>query len=130
MLVSAFFGMMAKFSEVVSSVYFREKEDKGVYHGGPMYHLEKGLKQKWLAILFAIFASKATFGAGNIIGGIKRISSVSEKFVPFMASIYFVASIIILIIDIKNIPQALKLIISEAFSLNSAQAVLWVSLYL
>ena len=153
MLVSAFFGMMTKFSEVVLSVYFREMDDKGVYHGGPMYYLEKGLKQKWLAILFAIFASIATFGAGNmtqsnaiagllneyvklpnyvsgiiiavivalvIIGGIKRISSVSEKLVPFMASIYFVASIIILIINIKNVPQALKLIISEAFSLNSA----------
>lgn len=118
-----------------------------------MYYLEKGLEQKWLAILFAIFASIATFGAGNmtqsnaiagllnqtvklpnyisgiiiaiivalvIIGGIKRISSVSEKLVPFMASIYFVASVIILIINIKNIPQALKLIITEAFSLRSA----------
>lgn len=153
MLVSAFFGMMTKFSEVVLSVYFREKNNEGVHYGGPMYYLEKGLKQKWLAVLFAIFASIATFGAGNmtqsnaiagllseyvkipnyisgiiiaiivalvIIGGIKRISSVSEKLVPFMASIYFVASIIILIINIKNIPQALKLIISEAFSFRSA----------
>lgn len=55
-----------------------------------------------------------------LIGGIKRISSVSEKLVPFMATIYFIASIIILIINFKNIPQAIKLIVSEAFSLKSA----------
>ena len=153
MVVSAFFGMMTKFSEVVLSVYFREKDEKGIHYGGPMYYIEKGLKQKWLSILFAIFASIATFGAGNmtqsnaiagllnqtlklpeyvsgiivaiivalvLIGGIKRISSVSEKLVPFMATIYFIASIIILIINFKNIPQAIKLIVSEAFSLKSA----------
>lgn len=153
MVVSAFFGMMTKFSEVVLSVYFREKDENGIHYGGPMYYIEKGLKQKWLSILFAIFASIATFGAGNmtqsnaiagllkqtlklpeyisgiivaiivalvLIGGIKRISSVSEKLVPFMATIYFIASIIILIINFKNIPQAIKLIVSEAFSLKSA----------
>lgn len=37
-----------------------------------------------------------------------------------MATIYFIASIIILIINFKNIPQAIKLIVSEAFSLKSA----------
>lgn len=153
MVVSAFFGMMTKFSEVVLSVYFREKDENGIHYGGPMYYIEKGLKQKWLSILFAIFASIATFGAGNmtqsnaiagllnqtiklpeyvsgiivaiivalvLIGGIKRISSVSEKLVPFMATIYFIASIIILIINFKNMPQAIKLIVSEAFSLKSA----------
>ena len=153
MVVSAFFGMMTKFSEVVLSVYFREKDENGIHYGGPMYYIEKGLKQKWLSILFAIFAAIATFGAGNmtqsnavagllkqtiklpeyvsgiivaiivalvLIGGIKRISSVSKKLVPFMATIYFIASIIILIINFKNIPQAIKLIVSEAFSLKSA----------
>lgn len=153
MVVSAFFGMMTKFSEVVLSVYFREKDEKGIHYGGTMYYIEKGLKQKWLSILFAIFASIATFGAGNmtqsnaiagllkqtiklpeyvsgiivaiivalvLIGGIKRISSVSEKLVPFMATIYFIASIIILIINFKNMPSAIKLIVSEAFSLKSA----------
>lgn len=55
-----------------------------------------------------------------LIGGIKRISSVSKKLVPFMATIYFIASIIILIINFKNMPSAIKLIVSEAFSLKSA----------
>src|SRR5690606_2836182 len=33
--------------------------------GGPMYYLEHGLKQKWLAVLFAIFGALAAFGIGN-----------------------------------------------------------------
>ena len=125
MLVSAFFGMITKFSEVVLAVYFREKDNKGVHYGGPMYYIEKGIKQKWLAIIFSIFASIATFGAGNmtqsnsianllnetfkipnivsgiivavivaivIIGGIKRVSSISEKIVPFMALLFSLKS--------------------------------------
>lgn len=66
MWVSAVFGMMTKFSEVVLSVHFREKNQRGENVGGPMYYLEKGLNLKWLAVLFAIFAAFASFGIGNM----------------------------------------------------------------
>ena len=48
MWISAVFGMMTKFSEVVLSVHFREKNQRGENVGGPMYYLEKGLHPKWL----------------------------------------------------------------------------------
>lgn len=66
MWISAVFGMMTKFSEVVLSVHFREKNQRGENVGGPMYYLEKGLHLKWLAVLFAIFAAFASFGIGNM----------------------------------------------------------------
>lgn len=152
MFVSAFFGMITKYSEVTLSVYFRNKDENGIHYGGPMYYIEKGIKQKWLAIVFAIFASIATFGIGNltqsnaiaslvndtfklpkivvgviiailvalvIIGGIKRISSVSEKLVPFMAVFYFIASIVVILINIVNIPDAIKLIFDNAFNIKA-----------
>jgi len=51
-----------------------------------------------------------------IIGGIKRIASVTEKIVPFMAVIYVGAALIILALEFKLIPTALHLIYDGAFS--------------
>ena len=51
-----------------------------------------------------------------IIGGIKRIASVTEKVVPFMALLYLMACIYILAINYDFIDNAFSLIISEAFN--------------
>lgn len=64
MMVSAFFGMTTKFCEVSLAVHFREKDPLGNFRGGTMYILEKGVGQKWLAWLFALFAFLASFGIG------------------------------------------------------------------
>ena len=50
-----------------------------------------------------------------IIGGIKRIASVTEKIVPFMAVLYILACVYILAINFSFIDDAFSLIISEAF---------------
>lgn len=55
-----------------------------------------------------------------IIGGIKRIASVTEKIVPFMAIIYVLAAIIILIANIGHVPGAIGEIITGAFSPQAA----------
>jgi AGCS family alanine or glycine:cation symporter len=55
-----------------------------------------------------------------IIGGIKRIGSVAEKIVPFMAVIYVGAALVILFANISALPSAISLIISEAFSPSAA----------
>ena len=36
-------------------------------NGGPMYYIERGLKWKWLAIIFAFFATVASFGIGSSV---------------------------------------------------------------
>ena len=51
-----------------------------------------------------------------IIGGIKRIASVTEKVVPFMALLYILACIYILAINFSFIGDAIALIFREAFN--------------
>lgn len=54
------------------------------------------------------------------LGGIKRISGVSEKVVPLMAGLYIVAVLIVLIINYKAVPGAVALIIESAFNPRAA----------
>lgn len=75
MWVSSFFGMMTKYAEIVLALHYRQKNDKGKIVGGPMYYIEKGMGQKWLAILFCIFCALAGFGIGNMT----QINSMSES---------------------------------------------------
>jgi len=51
-----------------------------------------------------------------IIGGIKSIGKVTEKIVPFMAGIYILAALIIIVLNIQNTGHAFWLIISNAFA--------------
>ena len=66
MWVSALFGTMTKFAEVTLAVKFRQKNEKGEWVGGPMYYMENGLNMKWLGVIFACFATLASFGIGNM----------------------------------------------------------------
>ncbi len=59
-----------------------------------------------LAILIALI----------LIGGVKRIGSVTEKLVPFMAVLYIILAIGIVIINYKNVPQVFASIFKGAFS--------------
>ncbi|MBT8179318.1 MAG: alanine:cation symporter family protein [Eudoraea sp.] len=51
-----------------------------------------------------------------IIGGIKRIASVTEKIVPFMAVIYALACIIVIVANFSYIDDAFVLIFKGAFT--------------
>ncbi len=51
-----------------------------------------------------------------IIGGIKRIASVTERVVPFMAGLYVLACIYILLINFTFLDDAISLIVTEAFN--------------
>lgn len=153
MWVSALLGMVTKYAEIVLSLHFREKNAKGEWVGGPMYYIRNGLKIKWLAALFAIFAMIACLGTGNatqsnsiaialestfnitpwitgivltviaagvILGGMRRIASVNEKLVPFMAVFYVVCALAALILNFDKVPAALSLILKEAFNFRAA----------
>ncbi|WP_424359470.1 alanine/glycine:cation symporter family protein [Methanocella sp. MCL-LM] len=66
MWVTALVGMVTKYSEAVLAVKYRTKNADGTMSGGPMYYIEKGLKMKWLAVLFAFFGMIAAFGIGSM----------------------------------------------------------------
>ena len=160
--LAALFGMAVKYSEVVLSINYRERDEAGDWVGGPMYYITNGLGKnwKWLAALFCVFAALASFGIGNmsqinsivcsingaivafvpsaveargaislvcglflaalvaliLIGGIKRIGSVTEKLIPFMSIFYIVFTLIIIGKNIGNIGDAFVKIFSTAFT--------------
>ena len=132
MWIVAFFGMMTNYSENVLGIYYRKKNEKGEWSGGAMYYLKEGLGSKAgmkqvgavLAVLFSVFCllascanMKAAFGVPNlatglvlmvlaalvILGGIKRIASVTEKLVPFMAVLYIVGALVVCIVHIRSV---------------------------
>ncbi len=55
-----------------------------------------------------------------IIGGIKRIASVTEKVVPFMAGLYLIACLYIIISNITLVDDAIMAIFTDAFSPKAA----------
>lgn len=67
MWMTALFGMATKYGEGVLAVKYRIKNDKGEMSGGPMYYIERGLKWKWLALIFALFGTLASFGIGSSV---------------------------------------------------------------
>lgn len=56
-----------------------------------------------------------------LIGGIRRISDVAGKLVPFMTVGYFGAGLVVLAMNVSEIPAALSLIITSAFTPVAAQ---------
>lgn len=54
------------------------------------------------------------------LGGINSIAKVSEKIVPFMAVLYIIASLVILVLNISLVPEAVKLIFVSAFKPTAA----------
>jgi len=55
-----------------------------------------------------------------IFGGVKRIGKAAEIIVPFMAIAYILVAVVIIALNISALPGVFKLIVSSAFSLNSA----------
>jgi AGCS family alanine or glycine:cation symporter len=54
-----------------------------------------------------------------IIGGLKRISKVAEKIVPFMAVSYILIGIIFIVFNIKAVPAAIVEIVKSAFGMKA-----------
>jgi len=67
MWITGLVGMATKYSEAVLAIKYREKDKFGTMSGGPMYYISKGLGMKRLGWLFALFASIAAFGIGNMV---------------------------------------------------------------
>ena len=174
MWLSALFGMVTKYAEVVLAVHYRERNPKGDYVGGPMYYIKNGLgeKWKWLAMTFSVFGALAAFGIGNmtqvntianainnaidsfggntaaasvnlfgqivpissivvgvivavivaltLFGGIKRIGSVTERLIPFMAIIYIVCALCVVICNFGSLGKVFAMIFKGAFSAEAA----------
>ncbi len=60
-------GIATKYSEGLLAIKYRVRTAKGTMLGGPMYALERGVKSKFLAVLFCVLAALAAFGIGDLV---------------------------------------------------------------
>jgi len=67
MWVLAFFGMITKAAEVTIAVHYRDVDDNGHVHGGPMYYIRKALGWKSLAVLFSIGVVINSFFSSSLL---------------------------------------------------------------
>ena len=116
MWVAAFFGMVTKYAEIVLAMKYRVKDEKGVYHGGPMYYIENGIGKswKWLAVIFCLLGGLASFGIGNIAQSSEISGALSDLFhLPPVASGILIAVVVALVTlgGIKRIGKVTSLLV-------------------
>ena len=80
MWVTAIFGMATKYAEGVLAVKYRTTNSRGEKSGGPMYYIERGLNMKWMALLFALFGTLASFGIGSSVQSNSVAQSIQASF--------------------------------------------------
>jgi AGCS family alanine or glycine:cation symporter len=107
MWVISFFGMLTKMVEVTLAVHFREKEETGDFHGGPMYYIKKGLGKNWswLAFIYAIallilVITDATFVQPNTMA-----SAINTTFGAPTIAVGIVAVIIMVLVCIGGLSR-------------------------
>ena len=147
MWLIALIGSATAFVESTLAQLYKQKH-KDSFIGGPAYYIQKGLKQRWMAILFAILIT-CQFGLSNnsiqanticgamqeafgwepiwvgaalaamalliVFGGIQRIAHVSSILVPVMAVGYIILAVVIIAMNIQQIPEVFKVIVTNAF---------------
>lgn len=80
MILAAFVGMATKFAEIALGMKYREIHDDGSVSGGAMYYLAKGLKQKWLGILFSILVIPFAFVISAVVDTNTIALTLNERY--------------------------------------------------
>ncbi len=109
MWLTGVFGIATKYAEALLSVKFRITTKNGSMAGGPMYVLERGMKNKPLAIFFAAMTAVAAFGIGNMVQANSISTLVQETFrVPtwITGAVMTVLTAIVIIGGIKSIARS------------------------
>lgn len=81
-------------------------------------HIIDGTVDERANLIFGIFI--AAFVAMVLLGGIQRIGQVSEKLVPFMAALYVILAIGVVILHISRVPAVFAMIFKSAFTPHAA----------
>ncbi|WMI80659.1 alanine/glycine:cation symporter family protein [Anaerotignum sp. MB30-C6] len=106
--LTGLFGIATKYGEALLAIKYRVKDSTGAMIGGPMYALERGLGQKWLGVLFAVFAGFACFGIGNMTQANSISTMVRDNFgLPIWATglIITVGTAVVILGGVKSIAR-------------------------
>lgn len=150
MWVVALLNSATAFIESTIAILYRDKDPQGGYRGGAPYFLKKGLNQKWLGVLFVIFALicwggvfqvisnsvtesfNTAFGiktsvtsmvlvilsAGVLFGNRNKIVKVLDKMVPFMAALYLIVVLYVIVKNIGLMGETIVDIFQHAFGIK------------
>lgn len=154
MWIVALIGGASSFVESTLAQVYKVK-DGSMYRGGPAYYMEKGLKKRWMGVIFAVVISltygfvfnavqantitiafEESFGTSRLLvgvilsiltaaivfGGLKRIVNVTQFLVPVMAIAYILLAVLVMILNITELPNVFILIVKSAFGLQEAFA--------
>ncbi len=115
MWMAAFFGMATKYAEALLAVKYRVVDENGQMSGGPMYYIERGLKNKFLAKCFAIFGiGVAFFGIGTFAQVNSITSAVKIAFnVPIIITgvVLTISVAMVTLGGIKSIAKVSELVV-------------------
>lgn len=155
--IAGLLAMIIKYGEITLGVKYQETDpETGIYKGGIMYYIQKGLSRRWhwIASAYAVIYTIAMVNAPAVqtntiassitayldipslwigvvlallmvsvlVGGVRRISDFAGVVVPFMSLTYILMAVIVLLMNIREIPQAFGLIFKYAVTDVSAVA--------
>ena len=80
MWVSAFLGMMTSFVEKTLAVRWRERGRDGLWQGGPMCYIARGLGSPFLAAWFSLSCVAASLAGGNLVQSNSIAASLEAAF--------------------------------------------------
>lgn len=78
--VSAFLGMMTGYAENYLGIKYRYRNSEGKWIGGAMVYMERGLKCRPLAVVFALCCMGASLGMGNMVQGNSMAKGLEAAF--------------------------------------------------
>lgn len=114
MWLTGVFGIATKYSEALLSVRFRVKMPDGSMAGGPMYVLERGMKAKWLGMIFAALTAVAAFGIGNTVQANSIATLAQETFgiSPWVSGgLLTILTAVVILGGIRSIARVCELLI-------------------
>lgn len=115
--------MATKYAEGVLAIKYREVDENGEMSGGPMYYIEKGVGNKFLANMFAFFGiAVALLG----IGTFGQVNSISKAaLISFNIPIWFTAIIITILVTLVTL-GGIKRISNVAEKIVPTMAILYI----
>lgn len=114
MWLTGVFGIATKYTEALLAVKYRVMTPSGAMAGGPMYTLERGLKCRWLGMIFAALTAIAAFGIGNTIQAhsIAKMAHDSFHIEPWITGIVItIATALVILGGIKSIARVCEALV-------------------
>jgi len=113
MWIASITGMATKYAEIMLAMHFREKDDAGIWRGGVMYILTRGMNDSWkwlaklLGIVFAVCCVLVSFISCNAVQS-SSISGVLGSSIPAVpvwvwGALFCLASALVIMGGLKKI---------------------------